>query len=114
MSLKTYYVFIEKNPWYECWRSARRRCEDRAHKSYKSHGARGIKFLLSRDDCKFLWVRDNAQSLRIPSLDREDPDGDYTLGNCSFIEFLDNAKKSRPSGTVGKGVKDGPLAVENW
>ena len=113
MSRKSYYDYITKYPWYECWRSARRRCEDRSHKSYKSHGARGIKFLLTRDDCKFLWDRDNAGSLRIPSLDREDPDGDYTLENCAFIEFYENSKRHRPA-NFSAGTPDGAEALENW
>lgn len=114
MSAQAWRDYIKKHPWYDCWKNARRRCNDRLHKSFKSHGARGIKFLLSRDDAKFLWERDNAGSLSIPSLDRKDPDGNYTRDNCQFIEFLDNAKKSRPRGTVGKGIEDGPLALENW
>jgi len=100
MSVDSYHRYIERNPWYECWRSARRRCEDPLHKSYKSHGARGIKFLLTRDDCEFLWYRDSAGSLRVPSLDRKNPDGDYTFENCAFIELSENARKARHPNTL--------------
>lgn len=114
MSAQAWRDYIAKHPWYSCWKGARRRCNDRLHKAYQSHGARGIKFLLSRDDCKFLWLRDNAGALRIPSLDRKDPDDHYTLENCRFIEFSQNSSLARPKGTVGRGIADGPLAKEMW
>lgn len=82
----------KKNPWYQNFRNARRRCTDKNFKSYYLYGGRGIKFLLTVEDIKSLWIRDSAHLLKIPSLDRIDSDKDYILNNCRFIEKHENSK----------------------
>ncbi len=90
MSAKSYQQLLEKKPWYESWKSAKRRCEDPGHKSYGRYGGRGILFLLTKDQVSFLWTRDLAHLQDRPRLDRRDVDGNYCIDNCRFIPFLEN------------------------
>lgn len=82
------------NPWYSHLEHARTRCNNKNSNMYKHYGARGIKCLLTKDDIIFLWKRDRADLLKMPSIDRIDSDGNYVLDNCRFIEHSDNAKRS--------------------
>ncbi len=77
-------------PWKKHVKHARRRCTDPGHKSYGSYGARGIRCVLSYSEAQVLWIRDRGHELIAPSLDRIDPDGDYTFNNCRFIEMKEN------------------------
>lgn len=85
MSAESGKIFRQKNPWYESWRCAWRRCTDKEHKSYNRYGGRGIKFLLTKEQVSFMWIRDRAFEMDRPRLDRENVDGNYCLNNCRFI-----------------------------
>lgn len=87
---------ITNQRWYQSYKDAKARCNRPTHKDYSRYGGRGIKFLLTYEDMEFLWQRDNASSLRIPSLDRKENNNDYTLDNCQFIEHGLNANKDKP------------------
>lgn len=78
--------WCKKNPWYSSLWGAKQRCSNKNNPKYKNYGARGIKFLISREEVKFLWKRDKAADLVRPSLDRINNDGNYELSNCRFIE----------------------------
>lgn len=80
----------QKNPCYNSLDAARQRCSNPKHRSYPWYGARGIKCLLSFEDAKALWIRDEAHKLRRPSLDRIDTRRGYDLENCRFIELVEN------------------------
>lgn len=73
--------------------SIKQRCENPNAKRYHRYGGRGIKNLISREDINFLWDRDNASSLKNPSIDRIDNDGNYILDNCQIIEKRLNSSK---------------------
>lgn len=67
------------------------RCDNPNSPKYKFYGEKGIKNFLDAKDVIFLWNRDNADLLKRASIDRIDSNGNYTLENCRFIEFYDNA-----------------------
>ena len=83
----------KEKPWVQHLYSARARCNNPKLKSYKNYGGRGIKCYLTREDIKFLWLRDKAWLLKKPSIDKKDNNWHYVLDNCRFIEFIDNVKK---------------------
>ena len=84
--------WISKYPWLVSFYRARQRCNNSKHKAYKWYGAKGIKFLLTKDEIKFLWFRDKAYLQKRPSIDRKNSNNNYELGNCRFIELVDNIK----------------------
>lgn len=121
MSSASYYKYLAKYPWYECWKGARRRCNDVNHKSYKTHGAKGIKFLLTKEECAFIWGRDKGCLLLIPSLDRKNGAGNYEISNCRFIELSENCRLANEkrwgkldSSNKSYGIIDSNEATKNW
>lgn len=71
------------------------RCNCSTYSSYKNYGGRGIKCFLRWQDLKYLWERDNADSMKQPSIDRIDSNGHYALENCRFIELKENILRGR-------------------
>lgn len=85
--LKQYRNQLKKNyPWYNSYNNAKQRCENPNNPDYKYYGGRGIKFLLTKEECAKLWNRDKAYKLNQASIDRENSNGNYTFDNCRFIE----------------------------
>lgn len=82
-----------RNPWVQSYHNAKSRCTP-GGKYYN----RGIKFLMSMEDFKYLWIRDSAIFMNRPSIDRIKTDGDYILSNCKFIEFHENMNKPKWNG----------------
>ena len=83
---------IEK--WYICWKACRQRCNNPNIRNYKWYGGKGIQALITKEQVKKLWDRDNAKMMFRPSLDRKNHKGNYTLKNCRFIELVDNVIES--------------------
>lgn len=81
-----------RKPWVRLLEYARRRCSDREHKSFGSHGARGVKVTLTAAQVEILWHRAAASKMQKPSLDRIDPGADYTFENCQIIEHFLNGR----------------------
>lgn len=106
MSAKSYQQLIQKKPWYVSWRNARRRCIDPNNNRWSRYGGRGIKFLLTKEECEFIWNRDNAISIEFPQLDRIDVDGNYCLENCQFISRMDNIIKRDEQASVEEPVAE--------
>lgn len=90
-------MFKEK-PWMASYLSARQRCLDKKGCRAKTYFERGIKFLMTIDDFKFLWFRDNAQEMEWPTIDRINNDKDYVLDNCRYLEHKANTKKGNKQG----------------
>jgi hypothetical protein len=105
--LSKYYKEKRKSvPWITSFYNARLRCNSKSHEKYKRYGKRGIKFLMTKDDVKFLWHRDKAYELEIPSIDRIDPNGNYEVDNCQFIELGLNVSKALKGVPKTKQAKD--------
>jgi len=82
-----------KQPWSKSYYRVGCRCNNPKSKFYHRYGGRGIKRLMSKEDFKTLWFRDKAFTMKHPSIDRIDNDGDYTLENCRYIELAENSRK---------------------
>lgn len=85
---------FESHPWLSSFYHAKQRCIDKNCKDYKNYGGRGIKFLMTKEDFKYLWNRDKGWLLENHSIDRINNNGNYELSNCRFIERSENSRKS--------------------
>ena len=77
-------------PWEKTWAHMRARCSNTRLSYFK----KGIQALISKNELKELWFRDEAYALEKPSIDRIDNDGDYTFENCRYIEFSENVRRN--------------------
>lgn len=84
-----------KYPWYYSYNRAKQRCNNPNCKDYPWYGLKGIQFLLTKEDCAYIWDRDKANLMKIPSIDRIDSNKNYELSNCQFIEKSINSKKDK-------------------
>lgn len=73
--------------------NAKGRCKYPSARNTRYYIRKGIKCFLILEDILFLWDRDNAHLMKVPSLDRIDSRGDYVLHNCRFIEFAENKRR---------------------
>ena len=79
-------------PWKICLKEVTKRCTNPKSIGYKYYGGRGILCLLTADELKFLWERDNAFEMKHPSIHRLNKDGNYCLENCVIIEWEEHLK----------------------
>jgi hypothetical protein len=84
-----------KFPWKKHYDHAKQRCTNKNHPHYSSYGAKGIKFLLTLKEVKELYLRDSANKMDRPSIDRIDTYGNYEFSNCRFLEFEENNKRPK-------------------
>lgn len=87
--------FRKNRPWHKSYQCAKQRCNNPNAENYEYYGGKGIKFLMTEEEVKQLWIRDKAHNLEWASIDREDNDGNYIFENCRFIEFSENAAKNK-------------------
>ncbi len=87
------YNYYKLYPWRRSCYHAKSRCNNPNCCSYPRYGGKGIKFLMSVEDFKFLWFRDEAYLMKQPSIDRINNKGNYELNNCRYIELVDNSKR---------------------
>lgn len=92
--------YLKEHPWVRVLQSAKSRCTRVNQPGYKYYGALGITCNLTVQEVKELWFRDNAQAMLRPSIDRIDPEQDYTMKNCRFIELLENIARAKYSRNI--------------
>lgn len=87
--------YDQEHPWLVTYRGINSRCTDPSNISYAAYGGRSIRLELTVAEIKRLWLRDQAENMEQPSIDRIDPDKNYTFENCRFIELEINRKSKR-------------------
>lgn len=87
-------AYNANNPWARTLAGARYRCESPKAVGYKWYGGKGVRCLLTIDEVKMMWFRDNAAMMKRPSIDRVDSMKDYVLDNCRFIELVENCRRA--------------------
>lgn len=81
----------KERPWLRHLHYARSRCFNITDR----YTQRGIKFLLTEPEIKYLWFRDKAWLLKKPSLDRINGFKNYSFDNCRFIELHKNKTQKK-------------------
>jgi len=81
---------LQKTRFY----NMKNRCGNRKAHNFKYYGGKGIKCLMTYEELKSIWERDNASKLKRPSIDRINPNGHYTFDNCRFVEHSENARRA--------------------
>ncbi len=92
---KTIAIYRKLNPWMSSFDHAKWRCENKRARNYNRYGGRGIKFLITLSEFVELWIRDGAENMKSPTIDRIDNNGHYEFNNCQFIERAENTSKMR-------------------
>lgn len=84
---------------YYSWKSMKERCHIETHHAYKNYGGRGVK-VCERwlGDSGFEnFTKDMGQRPEGKTLDRIDPDGDYTPKNCKWSTYKEQGENRRNS-----------------
>lgn len=84
----------KKYPWKQVLKNINQRCNNNKFLQYKDYGGRGIKCIITNEELKQLWFRDEAYLMKQPSIDRKDNNGHYTFKNCRFIERGENSARA--------------------
>lgn len=83
------------NPLPVIFRNILKRCSSVSSSTKDAYYQnKGIKCLLTMPELIQLWDIYKADKMKRPSIDRIDPNGDYIMSNCRFIELSDNCKRS--------------------
>ncbi|MHA2013336.1 MAG: hypothetical protein ACTSWG_13280 [Candidatus Helarchaeota archaeon] len=90
--------------WYKHWKAGRQRCNNKNASNYKYYGGKGIKFLLTQEECKKLYFEACAWIFKQAQLYRKDHNKDYTYDNCYFSNKTKNVGE-RNSRISSKTIK---------
>lgn len=105
-------IYRKENKWIYIYDTILQRCNNPKNVSYNIYGGRGIKCLITINEIKQLMIRDNYWSMKKPSIDRIDNDGDYTFDNCKFMESGKNTAKSLSIPILQFNKKD--IFIREW
>jgi hypothetical protein len=84
---------------YSSWRNARQRCNNPSNRDYAEYGGRGIEFDPEWDRFED-FLGDMGEPPAGFTLDRIDPDGDYTPRNCRWAPPRLQARNRRSNRAV--------------
>lgn len=82
---------------YRIWKSAKCRCNDKNHLTYKNYGQRGITFYPERNDsysCFKEWAMSHGYTNEL-ELERIDVNDSYTPGNCKWVSHHEQTLNRR-------------------
>lgn len=109
-----FHGYTQKDRLYRIWVAMRQRCSKPYRSNYAAYGGRGIKVCQEWDTSftAFKAWADSSGYAEHLSIDRKDPDGDYTPDNCRWATAQEQATNQRTSCYVE--VDGVTLTVAEW
>ena len=88
---------MTNSPEYTAWKAMRARCGNPNNPAYSTYGGRGISVCEEwRDSFEAFYASMGPKPSNKHSLDRIDPNGDYTPANCQWATWDIQATNKRP------------------
>jgi len=99
-----------EQPWIRTYEGIYRRINGGKNGKYKQLRYASVKMMMNPTQIRDLWIRDSAFLMKNPSIDRINPEGDYSFDNCRYIEMTENRRNVRnPGPKPGCVYKDGRI-----
>ena len=73
-------------PWKKTLHYIQQKCENPLNFGYKNIGGKGIDCLLTAEELKIIWYRDQAFKMKKPVLKRTNVSGHFEATNCYYEE----------------------------
>lgn len=86
--------YANKTKTYKTWKCMRSRCTNPDSDQWEWYGGRGIKICKEWDDFS-VFLADMGERPEGTSIDRIDPNGDYSKGNCRWATAKQQAETNR-------------------
>lgn len=87
---------MDKTPGYNSWKAMMRRCYDKNFQSYKNYGAKGI--IVEKSWHSFVnFHKDMGDRPDGLTLDRIDPNLNYSAENCKWSDWFEQNNNKRNS-----------------
>lgn len=100
---------MSRHPAYRSWQFARQRCENPALDSFKDYGGRGITVCDRWRSFENFWADMGDTWLPGLSIERDDVNGNYEPGNCSWATPKEQAHNRRDNRIIN--TREGPMDV---
>lgn len=93
-ALTTHGASAARSPTYRTWKEMRNRCRNPAATQWRWYGGRGVK-VCARWETFENFLADMGPRPQGASIDRVNPDGDYTPDNCRWATAKQQAETNR-------------------
>lgn len=103
---------MTKTPEYKTWQNMLNRCRNTNSKGYMHYGGRGIKVCKEWIEKFENFYNDMGDRPKGMSIDRIDPDGNYSKSNCRWATNETQSKNKRKSWIIEYKGKSLPL--KDW
>lgn len=85
---------MTRTPTHNSWASMKMRCKDKNHNHYRHYGGRGIKYIKRWEKFEN-FLSDMGERPPNKTLDRKNPNGNYSKRNCRWASSKEQANNQR-------------------